>query len=139
MVGPSLPCAMYRHDQYESELLCSPGSDYEAWKRLALYRKKRAHLAWALMNIIAVVSVQDVLHNDLSPNNVLLYFPINDDNIVNIGVCDWGLATWTGEVAPLLYEKPNDTQLDEAKNRYNWIAPEMFHLIGESGLATSPR
>jgi hypothetical protein len=101
----------YKQDQHESELLCSPGPNYEVRKRLVLYRKKRAHLAWALMNIMAAVSVEDVLHNDLSPNNVLLDFPINDDNIVNIGVCDWGLATWTGEVAPSLYGKPNDTLL----------------------------
>jgi hypothetical protein len=47
----------YKHDQHESELLRSPGPDYEAWKRLVLYRKKRAHLAWALMNIMAAVSV----------------------------------------------------------------------------------
>jgi hypothetical protein len=109
----------YKQDQHESEFLHSPGLDYEAQKRLVLYRKKCAHLAWALMNIMAAVSVEDVLHNDLSPNNVFLHFPINDDNVVNIGVCDWGLATWTGKVAPLLYGKPNDTQLDEAKKRYN--------------------
>jgi hypothetical protein len=89
----------YKQDQHESELLRSPGPDYEARKRLVLYRKKRAHLAWALMNIMAAVSVEDVLHNDLSPNNVLLHFPINDDNVVNIEVCDW-------------YGKPNDTQLE---------------------------
>jgi hypothetical protein len=101
----------YKQDQHESELLRSPGPDYEAQKRLVLYRKKHAYLAWALMNIMAALSVEDVLHNDLSPNNVLLHFPINDDNVVNIGVCDWGLATWTGEVAPSLYGKPNDTLL----------------------------
>ena len=129
----------YRLDQHESELLRSPGPDYEARKRLVLYRKKRAHLAWALMNIIAVVSVQDVLHNDLSPNNVLLHFPDNNDDVVNIGVCDWGLATWTGEVAPSLYGKPNEAQLNEARRKYNWIAPELFHLTGEPGSATSPR
>jgi hypothetical protein len=83
----------YKQDQYESELLRSLGLDYEARKRLVMYRKKRVHLAWALMNVMAAVSVKDVLHNDLSPNNVLLHFPINDDNVVNIGVCDWGLAT----------------------------------------------
>jgi hypothetical protein len=129
----------YKQDQHESELLRSLGPDYEARKRLVLYRKNRAHLAWALMNIMATVSVEDVLHNDLSHNNVLLHFPINDDNVVNIGVCDWGLATWTGEVAPLLYGKPNDTQLDKAKKRYNWIAPELFHLIGEPSSTSSRR
>jgi hypothetical protein len=91
------------------------------------------------MNIMAVVSIEDVLHNDLSPNNVLLHFPINNDNVVNIGVCDWGLVTWTGEVAPSLYGKPNDTLLDETKKPYNWIAPKLFHLTGEPGSATSPR
>jgi hypothetical protein len=128
----------YKQDQHESELLCSLGPDYEARKRLMLYRKKRAHLAWALMNIMAAVSVEDVLHNDLSSSNVLLHFPINDDNIVNIGICDWGLVTWSVDVAPSLYGKPNDTQLDKAKKRYNWIAPKLFHLIGEPGSATSP-
>ena len=121
----------YKQDLHESELLYSPGLDYETQKRLVLYRKKRAYLAWALMNIMATVSVEDVLHNDLSPNNVLLYFPINDDNVVNIGVCDWGLATWIGEVVPSLYGKPNDTLLDEWKKQYNWIASKLFHLTGE--------
>jgi hypothetical protein len=35
----------YKQDQHESELLYSPGPDYEARKRLVLYRKKHAHLA----------------------------------------------------------------------------------------------
>lgn len=129
----------YAPEMHETELLRSPGPDYEARKRLVLYRKKRAHLAWALMNIMAAVSVQDVLHNDLSPNNVLLHFPDNDDDAIYIGVCDWGLATWTGEVAPSLYGKPNDTELTEAKRKYNWVAPELFHLTGATGSATSPR
>jgi hypothetical protein len=130
---------LYQPDMHETELLRSPGPYYEARKRLVVYRKKRAHLAWALMNIMAAVSVQDVLHNDLSPNNVLLHFPPNNDDAVYIGVCDWGLATWTGEVAPSLYGKPNDAQLNDARMRYNWIAPELFHLTGEPGSATSPR
>jgi serine/threonine protein kinase len=91
------------------------------------------------MNIMVAMSIEDVLHNDLSPNNVLLHFPINDDNVVNIGICDWGLATWTSEVAPSLYGKPNDILLDETKKRYNWIALELFHLTGEPSSATFPR
>ena len=101
-----------------------------------MFRKKCAYLAWALMNIMATMSIEDVLHNDLSPNNVLLHFPINNDNVINIGICDWGLATWTHEVAPSLYGKPNDTQLDEAKKQYTWIASRLFHLTREPG---SPR
>lgn len=78
----------YAQEMHESELLRSPGPDYEARKRLVLYRKKWAHLAWALMKFMAAVSAQDVLHNDLSPNNILLHFLDNNDDVVNIGVCD---------------------------------------------------
>jgi hypothetical protein len=35
----------YKQDQHESELLRNPGPDYEARKRLVLYRKKHAYLA----------------------------------------------------------------------------------------------
>lgn len=41
-------------------------------------------------------------------------------------------------MAPSLYGKPNEKEFDEARRKYNWIAPELFHLIGEPGSATSP-
>jgi hypothetical protein len=67
----------YKHDQHESELLRNPGPYFEARKRLVLYRKNRAHLAWALMNIMATVSVEDVLHNDLCGNPNLVFFALD--------------------------------------------------------------
>jgi hypothetical protein len=71
------------------------------------------------MNIMAAMHIQDILYNDLSPNNIFLHFPINDDNAVNNGICDWSLTTWTREEAPSFYGKPNNTLLEEAKKEYN--------------------
>ena len=43
---------------------------------------------WALMYIVDVVHKQDVLHNDLNPNNVMLHFPRDRVGAVFIGICD---------------------------------------------------
>ena len=62
-------------ETYESKILQNAGHDFEAWQSLIKYRKNRAYLAWALMCIVDVVHKQDVLHNDLNPNNMMLHFP----------------------------------------------------------------
>ena len=62
-------------DVHESRILQLPGPDFDSRKRLVVYRKHRAYLAWALMCIVDVVHKHDVLHNDLNPNNVMLHFP----------------------------------------------------------------
>ena len=58
-------------DTHESKILQSPGPDFEAQQKLVVYRKNQAYLAWALMCIVNVVHKQDVLHNNLNPNNVI--------------------------------------------------------------------
>ena len=45
------------------------------------------------MCIVDVVYKQDVLHNDLNPNNVMLHFPQDRPRAVFIGICDWGMAS----------------------------------------------
>ena len=89
---------MMAHDRtivetHEDEILRSVGHDFEARQSLVTYRKHRAYLAWALMCIVDVVHKQDVLHNDLNPNNVMLHFPRDRPGAVFIGICDWGMAT----------------------------------------------
>ena len=71
---------MRNYDKYvaqthPNEILGHSGPDFESQNRLVAYRKNRVHLAWALMCIVDIVQKHDVLHNDLSPNNVMLHFP----------------------------------------------------------------
>ena len=80
-------------ETHEDEILRRAGHDFEARQSLVTYRKHRAYLAWALMCIVDVVHKQDVLHNNLNPNNVMLHFPRDKPGAVFIGICDWGMAT----------------------------------------------
>ena len=60
--------------------------------QLVRFRKKRTELAWALLRIMNEVHKSNNLHNNLSPDNILLHFP-QDESRVYIGVCDWGMTT----------------------------------------------
>ena len=57
------------------------------------FRKKRTELAWAFVIIMSEVHMTNNLHNDISPDNILLHFPL-DESRIYIGVCDWGMLTF---------------------------------------------
>ena len=80
----------------------------------------------------------DVLHNDLNPNNVMLHFPRDRDGVVFIGVCDWGMATWTNKEAPSNYGRDSLEELVKHKEKYNCAGPKLFHVRGEQGTSLSP-
>ena len=90
------------------------------------------------MCIVDVVHKHDVLHNNLNPNNVMLYFPRERDGVVFIGVCDCGMATWTNKEAPSNYERDSLEELVKHKEKYNYVGPELFHVRGERGTSLSP-
>jgi hypothetical protein len=125
-------------ETHERTILQMPGADFEARKRLVVYRRHRAYLAWALMCIVDVVHKHDVLHNDLNPNNVMLHFPQDRENTVFIGVCDWGMASWGDEDAPSNYGKESVDEMNKHRIKYNCAGPELFHVRGQRGTSTSP-
>jgi serine/threonine protein kinase len=89
------------------------------------------------MCIVDIVHKQDVLHNDLNPNNVMLHFPRERDEAVFIGVCDWGMATWLGENAPSNYGRETAEELEKHRVKYYCAAPELFHVRGQRGTPQS--
>ena len=93
---------------------------------------------WALMYIVDVVHKQDVLHNDLNPNNVILHFPWNRGGAIFIGICDWGMATWIQEEAPSTYGKKNKEDLRKHRAKYYCAAPKLFDVIRERRTLQSP-
>jgi hypothetical protein len=46
------------------------------------------------------------LYNDISPNNIFLYFP-TEESQVYIEVCDWGMETKSTEAMKSLYTFTN--------------------------------
>lgn len=71
------------------------------------------------------------LHNDVSPDNILLHFP-QEESQVYIGVCDWGLTTNMDEKMRSLYTftKPQD-RINTLQARY-WVDPRVAYLYKES-------
>ena len=65
------------------------------------------------MCIVDIVHKHDVLHNDLNPNNVMLHFPRDREDIVFIGVCNWGMSTWVNEEAPSNYGKESTEAMEK--------------------------
>ena len=121
-------------DTHERKIPQSASFDFEAWQRLVIYKKNQAYLAWALMCIVDVVHKQDVLHNDLNPNNVMLHFPWDRGGAVIIGICDWGMATWIQEEASSNYGKTNKEDLWKHRAKYYCVVPKFFHVTRKLGM-----
>ena len=95
--------------------------------QLVRFRKVRTELAWALIHIMNEVHKTGNLHNDLSPDNILLHFP-RDESRVYIGVCDWGLTTKMAEPKKSVYTFTNvETMLETLQRRW-WVDPRVAYV-----------
>ena len=89
------------------------------------------------MCIVDIVHKHDVLHNDLNPNNVMLHFPRDREDVVFIGVYNWGMSTWVNEEAPSNYGKESTKAVGKHKEKYYYAAPKLFHVQGKRGTSQS--
>lgn len=99
-------------------------------QKIVAFRKNRAMLAWGLIYVMDLVQKAKILHNDLSPSNVLLHFPPENVDVAYIGVCDWGLASRVVEDKPSLYGDMDEAKFFEKKASRRWIAPELYFVYG---------
>jgi hypothetical protein len=99
----------------------SPAKDYEnilnhpapmmqELEMIKAYRTNAAKLAMSLIITMACIHKNKILHNDISPSNILLHFPPNHVDRVYIGVCDWGMATRFIEDENSVYSYPTKGQ-----------------------------
>ena len=56
--------------------------------KVMLYRRNHAILALSLLIIVEKYQAHGLQHNDLSPSNILLYFPPMDKTKIFLEVCD---------------------------------------------------
>jgi Protein kinase domain len=110
----------------------------EEVKRLMAYRRKRTELAWALICIVDAVQQCSVLHNDITPENIMLHFPNDDGRTVWIGLCDWGMGSRINEETPSLYQFNCPRKLKATQAKRWWVAPELMYFTGETGTSSSP-
>jgi serine/threonine protein kinase len=96
-------------------------------EHLHWFRKKRTELAWALLHIMDEVHKSHNLHNDISPDNILLHF-LEEESKVYIGVCDWGLATKSTEPMKSLYTFRDKKSKDENMEGRWWVEPAIVYI-----------
>jgi serine/threonine protein kinase len=71
--------------------------------RVKAYQKNRVKLVLSLLTIMDKCHAQNILHNDLSPSNIMLHFPPGKLVNVYIEVCNWGMASRVKEKKASLY------------------------------------
>jgi hypothetical protein len=69
-------------------LLRQGGLDMEGRTWLVTFRQNRVKLAWAYINIMNVVHHCEILHNNLSKDNIMFHFPLDKLYVKYIGVCN---------------------------------------------------
>jgi serine/threonine protein kinase len=74
------------------------------------YRTKSAKLAMSLIMTMAYVHKSKILHNDISPSNILLHFPPDHVDRVYIRICDWGMASHLFEDKTSVYGYPTKAE-----------------------------
>jgi serine/threonine protein kinase len=96
-------------------------------EHLCRFQKKRTELAWALLHIMDEVHKSHNLHNNISPDNILLHFP-EEESKVYIGVCDWGLATKSTEPMKPLYMLRDKKSKDEKMEGRWWVNLAIIYI-----------
>jgi hypothetical protein len=80
----------------QAAFLIDSNDDYQkkldAARRVEVFRKKSHELAWTFLNTMNNVHHCHTLHNDMSPDNIMLHFRLNSADKVYIGICDWAMA-----------------------------------------------
>ena len=102
----------------------------EDCRRIVAFRKNRAMLARALIYIMGLVHKAKIIHNNLTPSNVLLHFPPDDVQSAYIGVCNWGMASRTVENKASYFGKSDKFQCKELRRAKPGMAPELFFMYG---------
>jgi serine/threonine protein kinase len=116
-------------EDYEN-ILNHPAHTMQELEMIKAYRMKAAKLAMSLIITMARVHKSKILHNDISPSNILLHFPPDHIDRVYIGVCDWGMATRFIEDEQSVYGYPTKAEMEKNKKERYWVAPELFYVYG---------
>lgn len=118
-------------------ILNNPAHTMQELEMIKAYRSNAAKLALSLIITMARVHKNEILHNDISPSNILLHFPPDHVDRVYIGVCDWGMASRFCEDKASVYGYPSKAEMEKNKNERKWVAPELFYVYGPSNSETS--
>jgi serine/threonine protein kinase len=118
------------NDDYQKEL--------DITRRVEVFRKKCHKLVWTFLNTMNNVHHCHTLHNDMSPNNVLLHFPPNSEDKVYICICDWAMAGNFNDLKESLYIHENQEARTRVMQHRWWVVPELNNVLLPLGSTLDP-
>ena len=80
--------------------------------KVMLYKRNRAKLALSLLIIVEKCHAHGIQHNDLSPGNILLYFPPMNKTKIFLGISDWGMACCVSEEVASNYGYKTEEEME---------------------------
>jgi hypothetical protein len=105
--------------------------------KVKAYRKNRVKLVLSFLTIMGKCHAENILHNDLSPLNIMLHFPPKKPENVYIGVCDYGMASYVEEEKSSLYGYQTKAEMEANIAERKHVALELFYVFGPKGLRNS--
>ena len=105
--------------------------------KVTLYQRNRTKLALSLLIIVEKCHAHGIQYNDLSPGNILLYFPPMDKTKIFLGVCDLGMACRISEKVASNYGYRSEEEMAMQQRLRQDVAPELFYVFGPRGSETS--
>jgi serine/threonine protein kinase len=106
-------------------------------EKILAFWLKRVKLALSLIMIMYHVHRGKVIHNNISPSNILLHFLPDHADRVYIEMCDWGLASCIVEDVLSMYGFPITVGMEKNKRMRYWEAPKLFYINGPPNSETS--
>jgi len=79
------------------------------------------------VHIINVVHVAGDFYNDISPDNIMFYFP-EDESCIYIGVCNWNMTIVSTDLVNSLYIFTSTNDKHEALRRRWWMDPNITYV-----------
>jgi serine/threonine protein kinase len=130
------------HITLQAAILIDSNDDYQKKldiaRRVEVFRKKRHELVWTFLNTMNNVHHCHTLHNDMSPDNVMLHFPPNSEDKVYIGICDWAMAENFNDLKESLsIHESQEARTRVMCNRW-WVAPELNYVLPPLGSTRDP-
>jgi hypothetical protein len=121
------------HITLQAAFLIDSNDDYQkkldAARLVEVFRKKRHELAWTFLNTMNNVHHCHTLHNNMSPDNIMLYFLPNSVDKVYIGICDWAMAGNFNDLKESLYIHESQEARTRVMEHRWWVMPELNYIL----------
>jgi hypothetical protein len=125
------------HITLQAAILIDSNDDYQNKLNTArcveVFRKKRHELAWTFLNTMINVYHCHTLHNDMSPDIIMLHFPPNSADKVYIGICDWAMARNFNDLKESFYIHESQEARTRVMQHRWWVTLELNYVLPPPG------